>query len=278
MQRFAFGLLRPQVVIFCLALVNLFWFSRHQSRNSSEPVFIASILVFSSVWLLFERRSLRFTALLCGAVSVSILIFTDYYLWIKHSEGVMLRLEGIERWLQTNRNGAFPVALAVAIFCCAALSFARHMRDSQSRAEFTEALRSFARRVLTNRAGQLLFVAHLVAVVYEFARRPAEAWETDYVYRGNYWWFDSFANRQLYASLYESSLFETIRLLDIPSILFSTLLTPLRILIYPHISLTTVSWIETPVMLAITSAQWFLVGYGLAVLWRWMRGLIFQDK
>lgn len=120
------------------------------------------------------------------------------------------------------------------------------------------------KRVAASRLGQILFVAHLVFVVYEFAQKPAASYSgtpcvrelssAAFIAGRNYHWN------------YESPLLKIISLLDFPAVVIGTfvsnLLSPLELCDF------TISWVEAVVALTVASLQWLFVGFIVESIFR----------
>lgn len=264
------SLLRPQVFIFGLTVLNLTWISLWATESRYyDFMFIAGMLVIGASGLLFKQIPARIVALIFSAWAFSTLVFVDYKMLVKNAEVITFSSRSFTLWWAGMQEGhVFQIALSFAVFSCAVFPLIRLVSNSESRIAMRESLWLFIRQVATNRLGQFLFVAHLIIVVYEFAGKAARIVEFDGQDDGKYWWFNTLANRNFHFPR-ESLLLQISYLLDLPAVLFSFLFTPLRLLIYPSVSMATASWMEAPLLLACASAQWFLIGFALAKFGRW---------
>ena len=107
----------------------------------------------------------------------------------------------------------------------------------------------FIKRVAFCRAGQILFAAHLLLVIYEFYER-------------------SFSERA-YHFTNESILHQALVVANLPSLLFGIILTmPFSYESSPLFHFWWAGWIGIAILFVCVSAQWFLTGYWIEFLYR----------
>lgn len=101
----------------------------------------------------------------------------------------------------------------------------------------------FARRVFSNRLGQLLFIIHLITLIYAYVDRGSPIKHPIHFY-------------------YESALFKALVLLDLPALILSSIVA------YPVVHQSSSpsiywwsTWIDNAIVLTFTSIQWWLIGY-----------------
>jgi hypothetical protein len=105
------------------------------------------------------------------------------------------------------------------------------------------------KRVAFSRAGQILFAAHSLLVIYEYYER-------------------SFSTIP-YHFTYESILHKTLVLINLPNLLISIVLTtPFSYVNSPLHHFWWANWITLAILFVCASAQWLLVGYWIEFLYR----------
>lgn len=108
--------------------------------------------------------------------------------------------------------------------------------------------------------GQVLVVLHLILVVYAFAPKPLLSPDFREGF-GNCYTLPV-AGRALQIPL-EAPLLKTISWLDIPSLSVFYIINLFLSLIFTNVGIYTLSWVTAAFLLALTSAQWWLVGFSL---------------
>ncbi len=119
---------------------------------------------------------------------------------------------------------------------------------------------SFIKRVAGSRLGHLLLVIHLCLILFYFAQlndvyafnavpsATAEDVITGRVIGGHYLNFDS-------------TLLWSLVAINILPVFLCQALIKIVILMFPHLSVNTISWVQAYQMVIRTSVQWLLVGY-----------------
>ncbi len=117
---------------------------------------------------------------------------------------------------------------------------------------------SFIKRVVGSRLGHLLLVIHLCLLLFYFAQLnesysvPPSATAEDVItgrfIGGHYMNFDS-------------TLLWTLVLINILPLFLSQAFIKIVILLFPHLSAITFSWVQAYQMVVTTSVQWLLIGY-----------------
>jgi hypothetical protein len=123
----------------------------------------------------------------------------------------------------------------------------------------------FFRCVLTNRAAQFLFVAHLVLVIYACADKPSlNRAENNEVLTGTSSSMVLIAGRGFHYH-YESPLVKTLWVVDLPGEFLGVIFIGLPLYpilkIMPPLGAYDSSWFAAITFLAGSSFQWMLVGY-----------------
>lgn len=123
--------------------------------------------------------------------------------------------------------------------------------------------------------GQVLVAVHLILVVYTFAPKPPLT--PDFREGFNNCYTIPVAGRALQIP-YETPLLQTIGKLDIPSLMVFWVINIFLGLIFADVSVYTASWITAVCLLAITSAQWWIVGFILEHVIRFIRRGLGKSK
>ena len=117
---------------------------------------------------------------------------------------------------------------------------------------------SFIKRIAVSRLGHLLLVIHLCLLLFYFAQlnepysvQPSATVEdviTGRFIGGHYMHFDS-------------TLLWSLVAINILPLLLCQALIKIVILLFPHLGVNILSWVQAYQMVVITSVQWLLVGY-----------------
>ncbi len=123
----------------------------------------------------------------------------------------------------------------------------------------------FAKKVMCSRIGQILLVAHLILVVFDFSyKKPLTRAENNSVREASEISSATLIAGRGFHYHYESDLLKFLVFIDTPGIIISfvigLLLTPLG-LILPPLGYYDESWVAAFILLCGTSVQWQLVGY-----------------